>query len=118
MRGNYRRLQGEYTVHNETWVGFPIRYIETPCGDWFIVLKDLCDALNMDVRNATRAVEEEELVEITIRRFEQQTRSVNSTHSVYDYEKKYEMLAVSEYGAVSLTFASRSLPARTFRRWN
>lgn len=111
MRGNYEKIKG-FRVHNEEWIGFPIRYIETVNGDWFIVLKDLCDAINMRIDNATRVADPDEVVTV------ENMRPLKLSSHISRARHTQTMLAVSEYAAVEVIYSSRSVTAKEFKRWN
>ena len=108
----------------ENWCGYDIRFVEIN-GEWWAILKDICDALNLRTAAVAQRLDPSMLervpVEIdreSIRPTKYGTKNddmlsndvVKSTSTVY-------MLAVNEQGIYEALFASRRLEARKFRRW-
>ena len=116
----------------ENWCGYDIRFIEIN-GEWWAILKDICDALNL--RTAKIA---ERLTPNMLERVKVDVSDVPSKDLRYEHtpvkaidkaaigkdisrrpgdNKTRWMLAVNELGIYEALFASRRLEARKFRMW-
>ena len=84
-------------MRTESWCGHDIRFIKLN-GEWWAILKDICDALDIGEFYLEGVFEPEMLQRVPI--------SDNEW-----------MLAVNEFGIYEALFASRKLEARKFRRW-
>lgn len=80
----------------EKWAGHNIRFVDVN-GEWYAILKDVCDALDLRVDGVTPRLTDDMLTEI----------KVNS----------FKMIAVNELGVYELLFASRKPEAVQLRRW-
>lgn len=80
----------------EKWAGHNIRFVDVN-GEWYAILKDVCDALDLRVDGVTPRLAKDMLTEI----------KVNS----------FKMIAVNEIGVYELLFASRKPEAVQLRRW-
>lgn len=80
----------------EKWAGHNIRFVDVN-GEWYAILKDVCDALDLRVDSVTPRLAKDMLTEI----------KVNS----------FKMIAVNELGVYELLFASRKPEAVQLRRW-
>ena len=88
-------------MKTENWNGHEIRFVEVK-GEWWAVLKDVCDALGLDTRMTSRRLEDEVL----------------KRHVVLDsLGREQEMLIVNEYGIYDTIFRSNKPEAKQFRRW-
>lgn len=92
----------------ESWCGHNIRFVEIR-GEWWAILKDICDALGLQVGKVSQRLDPEmmEIVDVTI---EVPSKHVDS--------QTFWMLAVNEIGIYEALFTSRKLEARKFRRWS
>ncbi len=92
----------------ENWCGYDIRFVEIN-GEWYAILKDICDALNLQVGKVSQRLDPDmmERVEVGV--------EVPSKHV---HSQSFWMLAVNELGIYEALFASRRLEARKFRRWS
>lgn len=124
----------EQKLKVETWCGHDIRFIEKG-GDWWAILKDVCDALDLDTRNVSRQL---------IRQYEEDdVYSKHVTESDDKKSEKDEILArttkgeailakrpfpdalgrlqptyiVAELGIYDVIFQSRKKEAREFKEW-
>lgn len=116
----------------ENWCGYDIRFIEID-GEWWAILKDICDALNL--RTAKIA---ERLTPNMLERVKVDVSDIPSKDLGYEHtpvktidkaaigkdigrrpgdNKTRWMLAVNELGIYEALFASRRLEARKFRMW-
>lgn len=85
----------------ENWNGHQIRFIEIK-GEWFAVLKDVCDALNLKTKYIVERLEDE---------------VVSTDHVKDSLGREQEMLIVNEYGIYDAIFSSKKKEAREFKKW-
>mgnify|MGYP000863660551 FL=1 len=89
-------------IKTETWDGHQIRFVEKEPGEWWAVLKDVTDALELGTREVNRRL----------------SNDVLSKHIVPDsLGRKQSMIIVSEYGIYETVFESRKKEAKEFKRW-
>ena len=116
----------------ENWCGYDIRFIEIN-GEWWAILKDICDALNLKTFDVSKRISPDMLERVKVDvsnmgltgvRYEHQpVNSINATIIGKDIgrrpgdNKTRYMLAVNELGIYEALFASRRLEARKFRLW-
>lgn len=116
----------------ENWCGYDIRFVEIN-GEWWAILKDICDALNLRTDKIASRLDasmlERVLVDTSdhpskVDRYEHMpVKTVNSAVIGKDIgrrpgdNKTRWMLAVNEIGIYEALFASRRLEARKFRIW-
>ena len=112
----------------ENWCGHDIRFVEIN-GEWWAILKDICDALNLHTFKISQRLDPSMLERVAV----ETESSVPSNYvskdnipSKYNSNLKAErsnftktvyMLAVNELGIYEALFASRKLEARKFRMW-
>lgn len=96
----------------ENWCGHDIRFVEER-GEWWAILKDICDALDLRTDGVARRLDPDMMMRI---RVEVSDNSSNGVRSRGDNEFRW-MLAVNEIGIYEALFASKRLEARKFRRW-
>lgn len=116
----------------ENWNGYDIRFIEID-GEWWAILKDICDALGLRVAKISERLDSDMLERVAVegsynrpnkykKNSEVPSKDVsNSDHpskGVSNSSHTYYMLAVNEIGIYEALFASRKLEARKFRRWS
>ena len=100
MKGDERK-KGEY-MKIENWNGHRIRFIEIK-GEWFAVLKDVCDALGLRSKKTVERLEDEAL-----------KRGV----TVEDISgRMQEMILIDEFGIYDTIFRSNKPEAKDFKRW-
>lgn len=92
----------------ENWCGYDIRFVEVK-GEWYAILKDICDALNLQVGKVSQRLDPDMLERVEVQ-VEVPSKHVDS--------QTFWMLAVNEVGIYEALFASRRLEARKFRRWS
>lgn len=97
----------------ETWCGYDIRFIEID-GEWWAILKDICDALNLRVKDVSQRLDPSMLERVSVETSEDGSNDLRSRGE----NKTRQMLAVNEIGIYEALFASRRLEARKFRRWS
>ena len=116
----------------ENWCGYDIRFIEIN-GEWWAILKDICDALNLRTAAIAQRLNPDMLERVLVDRdstsFQitlnghQAVENVNSVMIEKDIGRKpgewktHWMLAVNELGIYEALFASRRSEARKFRMW-
>lgn len=103
-----RNLKGENMIKTESWCGHEIRFIEQN-GEWWAILKDICDALDLRTAKVAERLDPEMLIRVPVP-VEVPSKDVDS--------QTYWMLAINEVGIYEALFASRRLEARKFRRWS
>ena len=86
-------------MKTEIWNGYSIRFVEKD-GEWWAVLKDVCDALGLKTYDVSRRI-----------------RDMVSTHNLETSGGKQQMLIVNEYGIYDTVFQSRKQEAKEFRHW-
>ena len=119
-------------IRTENWCGYGIRFIEIN-GEWWAILKDICDALKLKTKDVSQRIGPEMLERVLVDvsndgsndlRYEH--RSINRIDKDmigkdigrHPGENKTRwMLAVNELGIYEALFASRRLEARKFRMW-
>lgn len=96
----------------ENWCGYDIRFVEIN-GEWWAILKDICDALNLKTFKIAKRLNPDMLTRVTV--------EVSDIPSKYNRSRgdniTRSMLAVNELGIYEALFASRKLEARKFRMW-
>ena len=128
-------------MRTENWCGHEIRFIEIN-GEWYAILKDICDALKLRTDKIASRLYPEMLERIKVEVSNNPSRVVRSEDGAHDlgYEHKSIdridrgmigkdigrqpgenktrwMLAVNEAGIYQALFASRKLEARKFQLW-
>ena len=96
----------------ENWCGYDIRFIEHN-GEWWAILKDICDALNLHTFKVAQRLDPEMMIKVRVDTCDIPSKGVRSRA-----RKTKDMLAVNEIGIYEALFASRRLEARKFRRWS
>lgn len=100
-------------MRTETWCGYDIRFIEHE-GEWWAILKDICDALDLRTDKVAQRLDPDMLVRLPIQVSDDPSRVDRSPGD----NKTRQMLAVNEIGIYEALFSSRKLEARKFRRWS
>lgn len=96
----------------ENWNGYDIRFVEYE-GEWWAVLKDICDALRLKTFDVSRRLDPSMMERVNV-----DVSNILSTHNRSRGENKTrQMLVVNELGIYEALFASRRLEARKFRMW-
>lgn len=86
-------------MKTEIWNGYPIRFVEKN-GEWWAVLKDVCDALGLKTYDVSRRI-----------------KDMVSTHNLETAGGNQQMLIVNEFGIYDTVFQSRKSEAKEFRYW-
>lgn len=87
-------------MKTEIWNNHEIRFVEKD-GEWWAVLKDVCDALGLITKKVNQRLEKEVL----------------SKYPLYTPGGMQTMLIVSEFGIYDTVFQSRKKEAKEFRVW-
>ena len=95
-------------MRTESWCGYDIRFVEVN-GEWWAILKDICDALKLQVGKVSQRLEPDMMARVPVE-VEVPSKHVDS--------QTFWMLAINEIGIYEALFASRRLEARKFRRWS
>lgn len=101
-------------IRVEKWQGYNIRFVEIK-GEWYGILKDICDALGLKRANDVAQRLDPDMLERV--KVEVSDTDSNSIRCKGD-NKTRQMLAVNEIGIYEALYASRKLEARKFRRWS
>ena len=112
----------EKDIRVENWCEYDIRFVNIK-GNWYAVLKDLCDALGLRTDKVNTRLDPDMLEKVVI----PTVCDISSTDTTSDHlskgvtssraRKSQQMLVVSEEGIYETLFASRKFEARKFRRW-
>lgn len=97
----------------ENWCGYEIRFIEEN-GEWWAILKDICDALELRVDKVSQRIDPSMLMRVPVKQSDHPLRVVRSRG---DNETRW-MIVVNEYGIYEALFTSRRFEARKFRLWS
>ena len=116
----------------ENWCGYDIRFIELD-GEWYAILKDICDALHLRTDKIARRIDPSMLERVLVDTSDHLSRVDRYERKSVDRidrgmigkdigrqpgeNKTRWMLAVNELGIYEALFASRKLEARKFRMW-
>lgn len=99
----------------ENWCGYNIRFVQID-GEWWAVLKDICDALKLRTDKVAQRLDVSLLMRTSIDLFNHPSRGVKYSDG-RGHQNTRQMLVVNEYGIYEALFASRKLEARKFRLW-
>ena len=97
----------------ENWCGYDIRFININ-GEWWAILKDICDALNLKTFKVAQRITSDMLERVKIS--DHPLRYNRYDRKPGENENRW-MLAINELGIYEALFASRRLEARKFRLW-
>lgn len=100
-------------MRTENWCGYEIRFVEKD-GEWWAILKDICDALDLRTDKVAQRLEPDMLTRICVEISDHPSKGARSRGE----NKTRWMLAVNEIGIYEALYASRRLEARKFRRWS
>lgn len=109
-------------IRVENWKGYDIRFVEID-GDWWAILKDICDALGLQTHATALRLDSDMLEKVAVEIDRQRPTKYKenyerSSNGVVKTKNTVRMLAVNEIGIYEALFASRKLEARKFRRWS
>lgn len=108
----------------ENWNGCEIRFVEHK-GEWWAVLKDICDALNLKTFKVSQRLDPSMMERVAIETETHIPSKYNGKDDIPSkdiissntYTKTVYMIVVNEIGIYEALFASRRLEARKFRIW-
>lgn len=100
-------------MRTENWQGYEIRFVKVR-GEWYAILKDICDALNLRTKDVSQRIDPEFMERVKI---EVSEDGLNDHRSRGNNRTRW-MLAINETGVYEALFASRKLEARKFRMWS
>lgn len=116
----------------ENWNGYDIRFVNLD-GDWYAVLKDICDALGLKSKYVSERIPPECMERVAIdvsnagsndlRYSRDPVKHITKDMIGHDIGRKpgdnitRSMLVINESGIYEALFASRKLEARKFRQW-
>lgn len=119
-------------MRTENWCGYNIRFVEIN-GEWWAILKDICDALKLRAKDVSQRVYPEMLERVLVDTSKDGSNDLRYEHHQIKNSglsaiakdigrrpgdnKTRWMLAVNELGIYEALFASRRLEARKFRMW-
>lgn len=99
-------------MRTEIWCGYEIRFVEVN-GEWWAILKDICDALELKAFKVAQRLNPENLTKVSV-----ETSNIPLRNVRYKGDNRTRwMLAVDEVGIYETLFASKKLEARKFRLW-
>ena len=96
----------------ENWCGYDIRFIEQD-GEWWAILKDICDALNLKSFKVSQRLEPDMMIRVRV-----DVCDIPSKEATSRARNTQDMIAINEIGIYEALFASRRLEALKFRRWS
>ena len=119
-------------IRVEDWRGYTIRFVEVN-GEWYAILKDICDALNLRTKDVSKRINPEMLERVRIEVSKDGLTDFRGEHKPINglsndilgkdlgrtpgENRTRWMLAVNEQGIYQALFASRKLEAQKFQRW-
>ena len=98
-------------IRTESWCSYDIRFVDIN-GEWYAILKDICDALGLRTAKIAERLEPNMLERVLV-----ETSNVPSKDLRPGENKTRWMLVVNEPGIYEALFTSRKLEARKFRIW-
>lgn len=110
-------------TRTETWCGYSIRFVEMDGGEWYAVLKDICDALDLRVDKVVGRLDPDYLEKVKIpsnipnRDLCYDTTLIGGSHPEKRHKYGYLSYVISEQGIYQALFHSRKLEARKFVKW-
>lgn len=96
----------------EKWQNYEIRFVEHN-GQWFAVLKDICDALKLRTNDVVQRLDPEMMVRVAVQVSNTDSTGVRSRGE----NKTRQMIAINELGIYEALFASKRPEAKQLRRW-
>lgn len=88
-------------LRTENWNGHSIRFVENEPGEWWAVLKDITDALDLRSYEVRRRLQKDLL----------------SKHTLLTPGGPQEMIIINEHGIYKTIFQSRKKEAENFQDW-
>lgn len=102
----------------DNWCGYSIRFIQMDDGEWWAVLKDICDALDLDTWDVSQRLYPDDLDKAIIDNSGLcDPDSIGYRYASRRARKTQRMTIVNEQGIIDALLDSRRLEARKLRRW-
>ena len=98
-------------MRTENWCGHEIRFVEIN-GEWYAVLKDICDALKLKTFDVSRRLSPDMTEKVRVEVCDMGLTGIRSRA-----RKTQDMIVINEAGIYQALFASRKLEARKFQMW-
>lgn len=98
-------------MRTENWYGHEIRFVEIN-GEWYAVLKDICDALKLKTFDVSRRLSPDMMEKTRVNVCDMGLTGIRSKA-----RKTQDMIVINEAGIYQALFASRKLEARKFQLW-
>lgn len=110
-------------IRTENWCGFDIRFVEHE-GNWYAVLKDICDALKLRTDSVRLRIECDHLTKLAVTcvdsvptKYENVLPTENGVNNFSERVRDLQMLCVDEAGIYQALSRSTRLEARKFIDW-
>lgn len=97
----------------ENWCGYDIRFVKKD-GEWWAVLKDICDALNLRTNKVASRLDPKTLSRASINTSD----DLKKGNRLRGDNKYRQMVIVNELGIYDALFSSRKIEAKKFRAWS
>lgn len=108
----------ERPMITDNWCGYSIRFVQMDDGEWWAVLKDLCDALRLNTWDVAQRLYPDDLDKTTIDQYnDTDLDNVGVCDSYRGRRNPQRMTIVTEQGVIDMLMDSRRLEARKLRRW-
>lgn len=102
----------------DNWYGYTIRFVQMDDGEWWAVLKDLCDALGLNTWDVSQRLYPDDLDKTTIDQYnDTDLDGIGVCDSYRGRRNPQRMTIVTEQGVIDMLMDSRKLEARKLRRW-
>lgn len=109
MSYHHYNLPTSMTIQH--WGDFDVRFVEVD-GEWFAVLKDICDALDLDSWKVADRIDPDTQIKARIDVCDRTLTAATSRR-----RNTQDMICVSEADVYMALFRSRRLEAKQFTRW-
>lgn len=103
-------------IRVENWCDHEIRFVEHE-GNWYAVLKDICDALNLRTDKVKLRIDSLHITKLNVLQTVDFANQWTTTLPGGTVQKGYEMLCVDEAGIYQALSRSTRLEARKFIDW-
>lgn len=101
----------------DNWCGYNICFVQMDDGEWWAVLKDICDALDLQPYAVARRIYAYDMRKEEVDRVCDPISSMVTSCEKSRARKSQVMLLVNEQGILDCLLDSRRLEAKQFRRW-
>lgn len=110
-------------IRVENWCGYDIRFVEHE-GNWYAVLKDICDALRLQTRDVKDRIDCDHLIKTAVTcvdfvptKYENVCVAETHLNNLTERTRNLPMLCVDEAGIYQALSRSTRLEARKFIDW-